>query len=223
MTVRDGGDRFADDIEPWETPPFAAAEPPASHVAAATSARDPYVEAGWPETTTPDPYVEAGWADNDDDQRHADEARRSDNRALLASCGAFMLVVLVGVGGMIAAGIGLANNIDEILGEDSLEPARCYNVWLDVSSTADQVDAIGQTLGGMVGADRITYMDKDAIYAEVVSHYANQPEVIELIDPDELPTSYAVTAGLDADQRQELRAIPGVVGVNEDRFSPGCT
>lgn len=223
MTVRDGGDPFADDdIEPSARPPFTAAEPSDLPMMAETT-RDPYVEAGWPDTATKDPYVEAGWSLSDRDREMAGIERRSDNRALLGSCAIFVLVVMVGIGGMIAAGIGLANNVDELLGDAVPEPANCQRVWMAGNATPEQDEAVGRLLSQWLAPGQISYVDKDATFAEFASYYADQPDVIELVDPNELPTSFITFLPLGEVQQQELEALPGVQSVDEERFLPGCT
>ncbi len=105
----------------------------------------------------------------------------------------------------------------------SLGPTR-LKVWLDVGADASAVDGVAQLLEASPIVDGFTYLDVLATYEEFEEHFADEPEIIDLVTPEQLPTSFDVdtvaaetgeggsTAGLVG----RLRSLPGVDDVERE-------
>ena len=65
-------------------------------------------------------------------------------------------------------------------------------VWLTPEAMPDSVQAIADWLGHNPAVAAYSYVDREATYAEFAEYYADNPEVLELVSPDQLPTSFRV-------------------------------
>ncbi len=100
-------------------------------------------------------------------------------------------------------------------------------VYVAPEATEAEVRAIGDALGRS-WAD-VTYVDRDASYAEFTARFADQPEVADSMTAEMLPTSYRVRIGVDepaaadtaVDALGELPGVDGVVRPSADRAAPG--
>ena len=123
-----------------------------------------------------------------------------------------------------AAGLGLCDALGATVGEaspGSTPSTRSADgadlvVYVTAGASDDEVRAIGDELRRS-WAD-VTYVDRDATYAEFTERFADRPEVAKSMTPDLLPTSYRVRIGAGepaADQAlvDALGARAGVDGV----------
>jgi cell division protein FtsX len=73
------------------------------------------------------------------------------------------------------------------------EDATEVKIWLDVGVSAADVEAVAARLDGLQGrVVSYRYLDVDATYAEFSQYFANETEILDLVDPDDLPTSFDV-------------------------------
>ena len=100
-------------------------------------------------------------------------------------------------------------------------PTRIY-VFLELDATQSEIDAVGAELDQSRLISSATYSDRDTTLAEYQDAYADQPEVLDLLDPDQLPRSWVgeVDAGAGPEAVGELqihlRSIAGVSGTRAD-------
>ncbi len=89
-------------------------------------------------------------------------------------------------------------------------------VWLEIEAGVRSVEAIGDTLAS---DDRIVgfrYVDRVETYTEFTEHYADEPEILELVDPSELATSFVIQLAPDiglVDVQGDLLSLPEVEAV----------
>ncbi|MEM7273015.1 MAG: permease-like cell division protein FtsX [Actinomycetota bacterium] len=65
-------------------------------------------------------------------------------------------------------------------------------VWLDATATDAEVETIDRLLGTAPKVVEHRYVDRDATYAEFEEFFADEPDIIELVEPENLPTSFRV-------------------------------
>lgn len=65
-------------------------------------------------------------------------------------------------------------------------------VYMNPSATAEQIDSVNKELDTNPQVDSVTFLDKDATYAEFKRLFKDQPDFVESINPDELPQSFRV-------------------------------
>ena len=93
-------------------------------------------------------------------------------------------------------------------------------VWMHPDASSDDIENMAETLDALAGVDRFVYVDTAATYEEFTNYYAEQPEVIELVEPEMLPTSFRVMSP-DRDSLAELLSermaeLPGVSAIDID-------
>lgn len=89
-------------------------------------------------------------------------------------------------------------------------PRQQLLVWMHPQATNAQVQAVALALGDLPAVERHTYTDHEASYAEFVVYYADQPEVIELVSPERLPTYFRVDTAAPAGVADVVEDLPGV-------------
>ena len=65
-------------------------------------------------------------------------------------------------------------------------------VWMNPEATTVEVEAVALTLADLPAVERYVYTDRAASYDEFVMHFADKPEVVELVSPEMLPTYFRV-------------------------------
>ncbi len=120
---------------------------------------------------------------------------------------------LMGASLLVQQGVGRINNVFK----DEVE----FIVWMDVGVQQEQIDATEDFLDKSIYVREIRYVDQEQTYAEFQSYFADEPEILELVEPDQLPTSFQVTPQ-DADV-ESIRAIADEIqilaGVDEVEFA----
>ncbi|MEL6983714.1 MAG: permease-like cell division protein FtsX, partial [Actinomycetota bacterium] len=72
-------------------------------------------------------------------------------------------------------------------------------IWLDVGVTAADVEAVATGLDDLQGrVVEYRYLDLDATYDEFNQFFADEPEILDLVDPEDLPTSFEVVLAPEA-------------------------
>lgn len=108
-------------------------------------------------------------------------------------------------------------------GSDDTAPAgatRELLIWLDAGVTGDQVAAIAERLQSLTEMSELRYVDfgyidTDQTWAEFSEHFADEPEILELVEPEQLPTSFhVVTPDPDA-VIEAVERLPGVDQIDE--------
>lgn len=120
---------------------------------------------------------------------------------------------LMGASLLVQQGVGRINNVFK----DEVE----FIVWMDVGVQQEQIDATEDFLDKSIYVREIRYVNQEQTYAEFQSYFADEPEILELVEPDQLPTSFQVTPQ-DADV-ESIRAIADEIqilaGVDEVEFA----
>jgi cell division transport system permease protein len=91
---------------------------------------------------------------------------------------------LIGAALLVQQGIGRINTFfqDEVN----------FIVWMDVDVQQEQVAATRDFLLRSPYVNRATYVDKEETFADFTRYFADEPEILELVEPEQLPTSFEV-------------------------------
>ncbi len=94
-----------------------------------------------------------------------------------------------------------------------------FIVWMTADAPQENVDAVKAFLDDSLVVRSSNYVNHDATFAEFQTYYADQPEVLDLVDPNDLPTSFRVVPevpdlALIRSLGQEIEALPGVSQVS---------
>ncbi|MEM8922816.1 MAG: permease-like cell division protein FtsX [Actinomycetota bacterium] len=86
-------------------------------------------------------------------------------------------------------------------------------VWLNPEAPAGDVEVVADALERIPTLSEVEYIGPEQTFHEFDEYYADQPEVLELIEPEQLPTSFRAmavdAASLDA-VKAELERYPSV-------------
>jgi hypothetical protein len=88
-------------------------------------------------------------------------------------------------------------------------------LWLDPAVTDDQVEAVSEALAASPSVESYRYVDSEETYNNFQEYWADDPSVLDLVRPGEVPTSFEldlVGLGVDfeAEDGPDLVAMPGV-------------
>ncbi len=73
-------------------------------------------------------------------------------------------------------------------------------VYMNPSATQEQIDSVNTSLQDNPQVESVTFLDQDATYEEFKRLFADQPDFVESINPEELPQSFRVKpTSTDAD------------------------
>ncbi|MHB1138979.1 MAG: cell division protein FtsX [Microthrixaceae bacterium] len=73
-------------------------------------------------------------------------------------------------------------------------------VYMNPSATQEQIDSVSSSLQDNPQVESVSFLDQDATYAEFQRLFADQPDFVESINPEELPQSFRVKpTSTDAD------------------------
>ncbi len=136
----------------------------------------------------------------------------------IASCG------LVGRGERAEPDVGaLTETVERCLAEPPAEGAELV-IWLAVDAQPADIEQVDATLAANPGVTEYSYVDRDQTYAEFEEYWADDPAVIDLVEADQLPTSFVVTVGqAGAIDELERQLEPfGSVGEVELLPNPAC-
>lgn len=93
----------------------------------------------------------------------------------------------------------------------------CIELWCDVAATEDQTAAVGALLEGDPRVRDLVFVSQEESYAAFVEMFADEPDVLDAVDPGRLPPSFRFDADPDADLVPTLRDLPGVEDVVDAR------
>lgn len=85
-----------------------------------------------------------------------------------------------------------------------------FLVWMHVEATPEQIQSVSLLLGRIRDVDGYTYFDREASYQEFSDYYADKPEILELVRPEQLPTYFVVTTDDPIGVADRLEGLPGV-------------
>lgn len=94
-----------------------------------------------------------------------------------------------------------------------------FIVWMSPDSPQANVESVRNFLDTSLTVERATYVNQEATFIEFQEYYSEQPEVLDLVEPEQLPTSFRVVPQI-ADLAliralgAEIEALPGVSGVD---------
>ncbi len=91
-------------------------------------------------------------------------------------------------------------------------------IWLEVPVSDTEVAEVARWLDENPLVDDYRYVDRDETYAEFREYFADEPEVIDLVEPDQLPTSFNVTT---EDPVALARAVERLAGVDDVEINGG--
>ncbi|MEM9134059.1 MAG: permease-like cell division protein FtsX [Actinomycetota bacterium] len=94
-----------------------------------------------------------------------------------------------------------------------------FIVWMSPDAEPDNVETVRNFLDTSLTVKRVSYVNQENTFQEFQEFYADQPEVLDLVEPEQLPTSFRVVPEI-ADLTliralgDEIQALPGVSGVD---------
>lgn len=93
-----------------------------------------------------------------------------------------------------------------------------FVVFLHPDASQEQIDTVGNALRESPEVESVTFFDKQAAYEEFKGFFGDQPEMVDSVTPEILPTSYRVVPAVkEADLVQQLgerfQDQPGVLEV----------
>ena len=87
-------------------------------------------------------------------------------------------------------------------------------VWMEPAADAQSIAAVEAALANSGLIDDLEYVDHDETYAEFQAYFADEPEVVAGVAPDDLPTSFRVETDLPDQVAADVRLLPGVSAVD---------
>lgn len=67
-----------------------------------------------------------------------------------------------------------------------------FIIWVDPASSTEQLASLDRALADSPGVKDFRYVDTEETWAEFNTFWAESPEVLEVVSPEQLPTSYRV-------------------------------
>jgi len=120
---------------------------------------------------------------------------------------------LMGVALMVQRGVGRINTAFQ----DEIE----FIVWLDVNVQQEQIEAINDFLANNPYVDDRYFIDREATYQEFQNFFADEPELLQLVEADQLPMSFQVQpSNTDVELiRRVGEEIETIAGVSDVEFA----
>ncbi len=120
-------------------------------------------------------------------------------------------LALLGSALLIRSGVGGLNTRFE----DDVE----FIVWLDADATTEQIDTVERALANSVSVKNHRYITRQETFAEFQTFWAESPEILDAVQPEQLPTSFRVVPAnpeieLVEALADEYKVLPGVVAVD---------
>jgi cell division transport system permease protein len=94
-----------------------------------------------------------------------------------------------------------------------------FIVWMSHDAEQENIERTSQFLSDSLTVKDYTYVNQEATFVEFQEYYADQPEVLDLVEPGDLPTSFRVVPeiadlALIKSLGQEIEALPGIDSVD---------
>lgn len=146
---------------------------------------------------------------------------------LVLLVGGLVVAVVAGVlalrgsdGGKPEAAIGSTERSPEqlllALGEcQEAAPIDQAIVWLPTDITADKVRSLDGLIGSIPAVETHRYIDAAETYAEFERFFSDEPEIVELVEPGQLPTSFQVRFAAEGDRQSLVDELDGLAAVDE--------
>lgn len=141
-----------------------------------------------------------------------------DNESVAGAASRWWLAVAAVVVAM--AGVGLALGDEGVRSEpigsaaepDSRQAATTHDliVWMEVGVESPHVSDLADLLASSASVDGFVYVDQAATWSEFVEYFADEPEIVALVDPENLPTSFKIQTDALGPVLQLVRDRPGV-------------
>lgn len=166
----------------------------------------------------------------DVDRGLADLHERVGRRRRWATTGiAAALVALVAGGALALVTIGPdatdpAGTTPSTTAPVTSDPAedRCgtptVSIYLEPLATPEQIQGIRDELDALA-LEPYEFIDRDAVYEEFQQLFADSPDFVESITPEQLPERFQITTEVSADEFAVLETLPGVLRVEA---APNC-
>ncbi len=74
-----------------------------------------------------------------------------------------------------------------------------FIIWIDPDTRAESITRIGDLLAEDDRFSEYRYVSQEEVFREFREYYADQPTVLELVNPEEVPTYFQVTLGSTQD------------------------
>ncbi|HEX9259655.1 MAG TPA: permease-like cell division protein FtsX [Acidimicrobiales bacterium] len=97
-----------------------------------------------------------------------------------------VIVSLLLVGGALLVRYAVENSLERW--KDGVE----FIVFMNPDATQDQIDAVEQDLNDNPQVKSVKFYDKDQAYAEFKRLYPDSPELVDVLTPEQMPTSFRV-------------------------------
>lgn len=163
------------------------------------------------------------------ERREARGVRRDGRNWLLAAAAAIVLVV--GVFGLVRSS---SNPVTDVAAAGATDEyfASLFGadvdlvVWMDPEATQDQIDAVDEFLETSPLIESFPFIDRDQTSAEFRRYWADSPDVLAAVEPEQLPTSFRVSMTEGSDHlaegiTDELLALSGVQDVQQGELFVG--
>ncbi len=94
-----------------------------------------------------------------------------------------------------------------------------FIVWMSPDAEQANIERTAEFLDESLTVRSFTYVNKEATFSEFQDYYADQPEVLDLVEAEQLPTSFRVVPeiadlALIRSLGDEIEALPGISGVD---------
>jgi cell division transport system permease protein len=94
-----------------------------------------------------------------------------------------------------------------------------FIVWMNAEATPENVETVRYFLESSQTIERVSYVNQEATFVEFQEYYADQPEVLDLVEPEQLPTSFRVVPKVTnlvsiKSLGDEIVTLAGVSGVD---------
>lgn len=106
-----------------------------------------------------------------------------------------------------------------------LDSPSTFSVFLQVGASAEQIDGTAAALASSPNVESSRYVDDDETYDRFKEQFSDEPEIIDLVEPGQLPTSFDVeTSSPDfaTVDGPGLLALDGVDGVEPESGGEDC-
>lgn len=125
---------------------------------------------------------------------------------------AVVLLAAGGVGVALRGGATEPASIGSASEPDPGLPVTTYDliVWMAVGVDASHVNDLAALLASSTSVQDFVYVDQAATWSEFTEYFAEEPEVIDLVEPESLPTSFRIRASEPGSVIQLASDQPGV-------------
>jgi cell division transport system permease protein len=94
-----------------------------------------------------------------------------------------------------------------------------FIVWMAPDATPENIEATAQFLEEYRTVENYTYVNQEATFEEFQAYYSDQPEITDLVEAEQLPTSFRVIPeitdlALIRSLGEEIRTLPGIIDVD---------